>query len=140
MPTSASSFAVDASVAVAALDGSHAVHAACRAVVIERRPLLAGHAAFETMSVLTRMPGPLAVDPPTASMVIDRMFTGVAWLDRRAATSLLERLGAVGIAGGAVYDALVGEAARTHGLVLLTRDQRARRTYDLIGVEHEFVG
>lgn len=140
MPTSGSSFAVDTSVAVAALDGSHAVHTACRAVVIDRRPRLAGHAAFETMSVLTRMPGPLTVDPPTAAGIIDRMFTGVAWLDPAAAISLLQRLGALGIGGGAVYDAVVGEAARTNELTLLTRDQRARRTYDLIGVDHEFVG
>jgi predicted nucleic acid-binding protein len=140
MPTSVSSFAVDTSVAIAAVDGSHAAHRACRAVVIERRPELAGHAAFETMSVLTRMPGPLTVDPPTAAAVLDRMFTGVAWLDRVAATSLLGRLGTVGVGGGAAYDALVGEAARTNGLTLLTRDQRARRTYDLVGVDYEFVG
>lgn len=108
--------------------------------MIEHRPLLAGHAAFETVSVLTRMPGPLAVDPPTATSIVDRMFSGVAWLDAPAATSLLGRLGSIGIAGGAVYDALVGEAARANGLTLLTRDQRARRTYDLLGVGYELVG
>ena len=35
--------------------------------------------------------------------------------------------------------ALVGEAARTNQCRLLTRDLRARRTYDLLGVEYDFV-
>jgi predicted nucleic acid-binding protein len=49
-------------------------------------------------------------------------------------------MGPLGITGGAVYDALVGEAARAHGRILLTRDLRARRTYDLMGVDYEIVG
>jgi hypothetical protein len=39
-----------------------------------------------------------------------------------------------------VYDALVGEAARQDGRVLLTRDLRASRTYELLGVRYELVG
>lgn len=46
----------------------------------------------------------------------------------------------IGITGGAIYDALVGEAARVHGARLLTRDLRARRTYDLLGVEYDIIG
>ena len=38
-----------------------------------------------------------------------------------------------------VYDALVGEAARQDGRTLLTRDARACRTYDLLGVRYELV-
>ena len=45
-----------------------------------------------------------------------------------------------GVAGGAVYDALVGEAARVNGCRLLTRDQRAKRTYELLGVDHQILG
>ena len=139
MPTSADLFAVDTSVAVAALDGSHTAHGACRAAVIEQRPWLAGHAAFETMSVLTRMPGQLNVDPPAAAAAVNGMFPGVAWLGADAAVDLLSRLGKIGIGGGAVYDALVGEAARTNARTLLTRDLRARRTYDLLGVAYELL-
>ena len=40
-----------------------------------------------------------------------------------------------GIAGGAVYDALVALAAREHGAALATRDARARGTQDAVGVE-----
>jgi hypothetical protein len=140
MPTSAEGDAVDTSVAVAAVDASHAAHAACRDVVRARRPAIAGHAAVETYSVLTRMPGPLAVDGPTAASLLGRTFPEVLWLDSAQASSLLARCGPLGIVGGAVYDALVGEAARVAGRRLLTRDQRARRTYDLLGVEHELVG
>lgn len=139
MPSNADHHAVDTSVAVAAVDAGHAAHAICRAVVIEHRPALAGHAAFETYSVLTRMPGALAIDPPTAADVIRRLYPEPCWLEAEAAMSLLARCGPIGITGGAIYDALVGEAARVHGRRLLTRDHRARRTYDLIGVEYDLV-
>lgn len=140
MPTSADRHAVDTSVAVAALDGAHAAHEACRSAVVARRPALAGHAVFETYSVLTRMPGALAVDGPTATQILRRAFPEVSWLTAEQATELLARCGPLGIVGGAVYDALVAEAARVHERLLLTRDHRARRTYDLIGVDYELVG
>jgi len=139
MPTNAEAYAVDTSVAVAALDSGHAAHAGCHEAVKRHRPGLAGHAAFETYSVITRMPGALAVDGPTAAEVLARTFPQVLWMDAGQAAALLARCGPLGIVGGAVYDALVGEAARTAGCRLLTRDQRARRTYELIGVDHEVV-
>lgn len=139
MPIDGERFAVDTSVAVAALDAAHAAHAECRAVVRALRPGLAGHAAFETFSVLTRRPGQVALDTPTAASVIARAFPVVHWLDDEEAVQLLARCGVAGIAGGAIYDALVGEAARVHGCRLLTRDQRARRTYDQLGVDYQLV-
>lgn len=141
MPTSVEQgYAVDTSVAVAALDAAHGAHAACLAAVRELRPALAGHAAFETFSVLTRMPGPLAVDAPTAGEIIARVFAQTVWLTPDHSSELLARLGPVGLIGGAVYDALVGEAARTNGRILLTRDRRAIPTYSLLGVTHRIVG
>jgi predicted nucleic acid-binding protein len=44
-------------------------------------------------------------------------------------------LSGLGIAGGAVYDALVALAAKEHDMVLATRDARARGTYDAVGVK-----
>ncbi len=140
MPNSADRYAVDTSVAVAALDAGHAAHAVCRAAVVAHRPALAGHAAFETLSVLTRMPGQLSVDPPSAADAVRRVYPEMCWLDHSTAVALLAKCGEVGIAGGAIYDALVGEAARANERRLLTRDQRARRTYDLLGVDYELVG
>ena len=140
MPTNADTWAVDTSVAVAALDGSHAAHVICRDAVRKHRPALAGHAAFETFSVLTRLPGELSIDAPTAQSIIAAVFPSICWLEHDAATRLLQRLGVIGVSGGAVYDALVGEAAWVSERRLLTRDLRARRTYDLIGVEYELIG
>ncbi|MEO8968055.1 MAG: hypothetical protein ABI355_10595 [Solirubrobacteraceae bacterium] len=44
-----------------------------------------------------------------------------------------------GVAGGAVYDALVGAAAREHDLPLVTRDQRAAETYRALAVRFELL-
>lgn len=45
-----------------------------------------------------------------------------------------------GLAGGAVYDALVGYTAKVHGIVLATRDGRAADTYRALGVAYELLG
>lgn len=132
--------AVDTSVAVAALDAGHVAHLPCVSLVRESRPALAGHAAFETYSVLTRMPGLVSVDPADAADLMSVVFPDVVWLAAQGHEELRSRLAALGVSGGAVYDALVGEAARTNGCRLLTRDLRARRTYDLLGVDHQLVG
>lgn len=140
MTANAERWAVDTSVAVAALDAGHAAHACCLSAVRRHRPALAGHAAFETFAVLTRLPGQLAIQSTDAAVLINRVFPEVAWLPESVAANLLARLGTRGIVGGAVYDALVGEAARHHGRRLLTRDLRARRTYDALGVDYQLVG
>ena len=44
------------------------------------------------------------------------------------------------IAGGAVYDALVGATARSHAMTLISRDRRARMTYEALGVDVRFIG
>lgn len=139
MPTSAETFATDTSVAVAALDGAHAAHAICRRRVIQTRPALAGHAAIETYSVLTRMPGPLRLDAPAAVRLLDAAFPDRCWLDGESADALLRQCGPLGITGGAIYDAVVGQAAAAHGRTLLTRDRRAQRTYDLLGIRYELL-
>jgi predicted nucleic acid-binding protein len=51
----------------------------------------------------------------------------------------IDRLRDGEIAGGCVYDALVGAAAREHGLVLATSDRRALDTYRILGVEVEIL-
>lgn len=133
-------YAVDTSVAVAALDAAHTSHAPCRDAARTYRPALAGHAAYEVYSVLTRMPGQLAVAPDAARQVIRAGFPEVVSLVEADAADLLDRVGVLGITGGGVYDALVAQAAHRHGRVLLTRDRRAMRTYDLLGVEYLFIG
>jgi predicted nucleic acid-binding protein len=139
MTPGAERFAVDTSVAIAAIDAAHTAHAPCRERVRATRPALAGHAAYEVFAVLTRLPGPLRVDARDAASILERAFPDIVWIGPDENRVLWGRLHTLGIAGGAVYDALVGEAARSHGRTLLTRDRRARRTYDLLGVEHEYI-
>ncbi len=132
-------YAADTSIAVAAVDESHEAHEPCRKAVARRRPALAGHALFETFSVLTRLPGALRVAPDVAFDVIRRSFPAHCWLGAPEQAELFDRLPSLGITGGAVYDALVGAAALSTGRRLLTRDRRADRTYSLLGVDVEFV-
>lgn len=132
-------WAVDTSVALATVDGAHLRHDVCREVVRERQPALSGHASFELFAVLTRMPGELAVDPGDAAALIAKAYPRRIWLSDSQSQTLLDKLAPLGITGGAVYDALVGEAARVHGCILLTNDHRASKTYDLIGLPYEFV-
>lgn len=49
-------------------------------------------------------------------------------------------LSRAGIAGGAVYDALVGLCASAHDVLLATRDARALGTYDAVGARSVVVG
>ncbi len=132
-------WACDTSVAVAALDPTHEAHPACRRVLIEFRPALAGHALFETYSVLTRLPLPLRLTAGQASSVLAEAFPAGCWLGAAETRDLRERLAGLDIVGGSVYDALVGRAASTNRRTLLTRDRRAERTYRSLGVEFRFV-
>jgi len=132
-------WACDTSVAVPALDPTHEAHPACRQALIAHRPALAGHAAFETYSVLTRLPIPLRLTADQATSVLAAAFPADCWLDATGLHVLRERLGTLGIVGGSVYDALVGQASATNGRTLLTRDRRAERTYRSLGVEYRFI-
>jgi predicted nucleic acid-binding protein len=46
----------------------------------------------------------------------------------------------LGIAGGAVYDALVAATAAEHGITLATRDRRAADTYRSLDIDFELFG
>ncbi len=125
--------------AVAALDAAHDAHVACRAAALRHRPALSGHAVFETYAVLTRLPGALRIEPDVVDDLMHRAFPERVWLTGRQQDALIRRLAKLGISGGMVYDAMVAEAARVNDCTLLTRDARARRTYDLVGAIHQFV-
>ena len=64
---------------------------------------------------------------------------GECWLDASGMRDLREALGHLGIVGGSVYDALVGQAATANRRILLTRDRRAERTYRLLEVKYQFI-
>lgn len=133
-------WACDTSVAIAALDPTHEAHPACRRALVEHRPALAGHAMFETYSVLTRLPLPLRLSAGQAASVLAAAFPEDCWLDATGIRNLRERFVDLDIVGGSVYDALVGQAAITNHRTLLTRDRRAERTYRSLDVNYRFVG
>ena len=130
---------VDTSVAVALTVADHADHEATFQAIGDRRLGLAGHAAFETFSVLTRLPPPARRTPSTVARVLAASFPDSRYLSAEATASLLAELEAAGIAGGSVYDALVGAVAREHGVALATRDRRALETYHRLDVKVELV-
>lgn len=126
-------FAVDTSVAVPLLVASHPAHAHVRAWARGKRLRLSGHALTETYSVLTRLPGDARVSPSDAVTLIDANFDEAASLDFDRAAAIHRELADFAIAGGAVYDGIIGLAARVNELHLATRDARARGTYEIIG-------
>lgn len=130
---------VDTSVAVALVVSDHAHHDATSRALIGRRLGLAGHAAFETFSVLTRLPAPARRTPGAVARLVKSGFPHSRYLGEAAAAALQERLGPLSIAGGSVYDALVGAVATEHDLRLVTRDRRALATYRKLGVQIELL-
>lgn len=132
--------AVDTSVALPLLLEGHAEHPAVLHWGIGRELALSGHALAETYSVLTRLPGDMRLAPTDAAHLIAVRFARPLVLDAEKAAQLPAVLAQLDIVGGAVYDAMVGLAAREHDCVLATRDARARITYEAVGVRVEIVG
>ncbi|MBA2765661.1 MAG: type II toxin-antitoxin system VapC family toxin [Actinomycetota bacterium] len=142
MPTSGEQgpdLLVDTSVAVALAVGDHEHHATALEALAHRRLGLAGHAAFETFSVLTRLPPPARRTPEAVARLLASNFPHSRYLGPGATAQLFERLARAGIAGGSVYDALVGAAAVEHDLHLATRDRRALDTYRKLDVRVELL-
>lgn len=130
---------VDTSVAVALTVTDHEHHSATVKAIGERSLGLSGHAAFETFSVLTRLPPPIRRTPGTVSRLLSRNFPETWHLGAEASGEAFRRLAELGIAGGAVYDALVACASLEHGLPLATRDRRALETYRAVGVNPDIL-
>jgi predicted nucleic acid-binding protein len=141
MPASArtAELLVDTSVAVALTVADHEHHEPTFRALGRRRLGLAGHAAFETFSVLTRLPPPARRSPAAVARLLTASFPHSRFLGARAAAALLAELERGGIAGGAVYDALVGAAANEHRLRLVTRDRRALDVYRALEVDVELL-
>ena len=130
---------VDTSVAVALIVESHKHHRQAVQALGRLRLGLCGHAAFETFSVLTRLPPPARRTPSTVQQILEDNFPSSYFLSPSGASELLGSLASKGIAGGAVYDALIGAAAVEHGMTLASRDERALDTYRALNVEVRFI-
>ncbi len=133
------SVALDTSAAVPYLLLSHPGHSLTRRQVGARTARLTTHSLAETYSVLTRLPGDARVSPADAAILLAANFTDVVAPPRRVSGNLPAVLAPLGIAGGAVYDALVGLAAQAAAITLVTRDARAIPTYTAVGTTIEVV-
>jgi predicted nucleic acid-binding protein len=131
--------AVDTSVVVAGFASWHEGHSSA-AAALARKPRVPAHVLVETYSVLTRLPPPhRAPADLVAAFLAERFPEAPLVLPARAHLRLVEQSARVGLAGGAIYDALIAATARHAGATLLTRDQRARSVYDSMKVKYEFV-
>jgi predicted nucleic acid-binding protein len=120
--------AVDTSVVVAAFATWHEGHAAA-AAVLGRGPRIPAHVVLETYSVLTRLPPPHRAPADVVGAFLTGRF-------REAPLALASR---EGITGGAIYDAVIAATALHAGATLVTRDERARVTYDRVRVPYELL-
>jgi predicted nucleic acid-binding protein len=131
--------AVDTSVVVAAFASWHVGHAGA-AAALARRPRLPAHVALESFSVLTRLPPPHRAPPAVVAEFLGAALTSpplaLPGASQRALIDLAVR---AGLAGGAIYDALVAATAKQARATLLTRDRRALLTYEAVGVRIELL-
>lgn len=130
---------LDTSTAVALMVEDHESHVATLDALRGRKLGLAGHAWFETYSVLTRLPAGLRRSPSDAFRLLARNFPASGFLGEVEAADLAGELARLQISGGSVYDALVGAAARQHRHPLVSADARARPVYEALGVAIELV-
>ena len=132
-------FFVDTSVAVPLVLAGHPAHHDVNAAIDGRALRLAAHAQLETYSVLTRLPGDARLAPRDACQLLADRFGEPSPLSESSVLALVVTLSEIGIAGGAVYDALIGVTALEAGEVLLTRDRRAILTFSALGVAFELL-
>ncbi len=129
----------DSSVLIAAFASYHAAHE--RAIdAVGDAPGLIVHVAFETTSVLSRMPEGQRMEASFVLDALEREFPE-PWLALDAKGQRFCLRGAVdaGLRGGALYDALIAATAREHGATLLSADRRAREAYDAMGVDVSYI-
>jgi predicted nucleic acid-binding protein len=131
--------APDTSLAVAALLADHTAHRIAGEALAECTTTIA-HVAAETYSVLTRMPPPHRTGADTAAEALARRLPSAhLTLDASSHASAPTRLAAAGISAGATYDGLIALTALEHDLELLSRDQRAARTYRALGARFRLI-
>jgi predicted nucleic acid-binding protein len=129
--------AVDSSVVIAAFASWHEHHAIARKAMAAR-PRLIAHAAVESYSVLTRLPPPHRASPDIVHAFITGRFTEpLLTLSETGYQELLATIAAGQILGGPAYDALIAFTAAEHNVTLLSLDQRAAATYEMVGAQVE---
>jgi toxin FitB len=136
---SPAAIAPDSSVLIAGFVSSHRFHQAvlpALAEVAERGALIA-HTIAEAYSVLSAPGGVYRAQPRAVLDYLDQFLGEDAPIPVLPAAyrEALDLLVANGRAGGAVYDALIGLAARDAALTLASLDARAQPVYELCGTD-----
>lgn len=126
--------AVDTSLAVPLVMQNHPRHQDLMQWRRGHRLALTAPSLAETYSVLTRLKDDARLAPGDAARLLASAFDEPLTLGPDSQRDAAETLALAGIAGGAVYDGLVALAAREHRAPLATSDQRARGTYERLGV------
>jgi predicted nucleic acid-binding protein len=131
--------AVDTSVVIAAFATWHESHDVAR-MALRDDPVLPAPCALEVYAVLTRLPAPHRVAPEVVRDYLAATFAdGRLTLTPDETLRLVETLVERGISGGASYDAVIALVARSAGATIQTLDERARATYDRVGVATEYL-
>lgn len=129
----------DTSVVVAAFASWHERHDEAREVIRDAGGLI-GHVAVETFSVLTRMPPAQRAPAALVFQFLGHHFPEPKLaLSRAGYDDLLGLALERGISGGAIYDALVAFTARQAKATLLTLDERAALTYQVVGTDFRLI-
>lgn len=129
----------DSSVLIAALRPTQEGHEVCLEAVrsVTAVPV---QVLLEVYGVLTRLPGRQRVPAQPLARELARLAWQPLQLPADAHAAMLLKLAEAGLTGGAVYDAQIAMTAKHHGYVLLSRDRRAARTYEVIGAAYQLVG
>jgi predicted nucleic acid-binding protein len=126
--------AADSSLVIAAFASWHESHEAARRAV-DAGIRVVEHCTLETLSVLTRLPPPhRASGELVRDFLRERFPKPFLRLGAKAYRRFLFDLPDQGIAGGAVYDALIAATAAEHGAELLSCDRRAASNYERYGI------
>lgn len=132
--------AIDTSLVVALFASWHEAHESARRSVPSEVHLPA-HVLLESYSVLTRLPPPhRAPGDLVGSYLRSRFEPELLTLPDSGHRSLIESALVRGVSGGSIYDALVAATVKHADATLLTRDRRAARTYEAVGVEFRLFG
>ncbi|NNN22483.1 MAG: VapC toxin family PIN domain ribonuclease [Acidimicrobiales bacterium] len=118
---------------------NHAHHVSNMAIPGDKRIGLAGHAIYETYSVLTRLPPPNRLTPKAVLLALQQDFDLMISKKPDSTSNLLYKFSSLGISGSSILDALVGSVASDHGIKLITSDLRASNTYRALDIEVELI-
>jgi predicted nucleic acid-binding protein len=90
--------------------------------------------------VLTRLPSPRRFGPTVALDYLRRRFElPPVVLSPTSYEALLELAARERLAGGTIYDGVIGATAKELGATLVTLDRRAERTYRALGVDYRLI-